>query len=219
MRNFEDRHFWKASMRSQTFAAQSFGQKSAFKKVCSRKCRPKIAGFQFENVCSRKCRPKIAAFAIRKHLQRNLSLKISKFMSCKHFQREVSVKKCVRKRFERKVLAENMRSQMFAAENFDRKPRHFSSKTFAAENFGRKIRLKTFGAQSFGQKMRSQNFAAENFGQKSRHFRFTNVCSAKFGLQISNLMSCKHFQREVSVKKCDRKRFERKVLAENMRFG
>jgi hypothetical protein len=93
---------------------------------------------------------------------------------------------------------------MFATEHFDRKPRHFSAKTFAAENFGRKIRFKTFEAQTFGQKMRSQNFAAENFGQTSRHFRFTNVCSAKFRLQISNLMSCKHFQREVSVNKIEK---------------
>merc|ERR1711965_729680 len=45
-------------MRLQTFAAQSFGQTSAFKKLCRRKLRPKIAAFQFKNVCSRNFRPK-----------------------------------------------------------------------------------------------------------------------------------------------------------------
>ena len=97
-----------------------------------------------------------------------------------------------------------MRSKMYAAENVGRKSRHLGSKMFAAENVGRKIRLKTFEAQSFGPKMRSQTFAAEKFGRKPRDFRFANVCSAKFWLQISKFMDCKDFQREVSVKKCVR---------------
>jgi len=136
-------------------------------------------------------------------------------MSCKHFQREVLVKKCGRKRLQRKLSAPKMRSKTFAAKNFGQKSRPFNSKTFAAENFGRKIRLKIFEAQSFGQKMLSQNFTAENFGRKLRYLRFANICSAKFRLQISKFMSCKHFQREVLVKKCVRKFLEQKFLAKN----
>ena len=61
--------------------------------------------------------------------------------------------------------------------------------------------------------MRSQTSAAENLGRKSRHFRFANVCSANFRLKISKFMSCKHFQREVSVKICVRKCFVRNFSA------
>ena len=185
-------------MESQTFSAQSFGQKHAIANVCSRKCWPKTAAFQFENVCSHKFWPK----QLFENIWTSEAHSFGPKLRSQNFAADNFGYKSRHVRFTN-VCSAKFRSQI--------------SKLMSCKYFQRKVLVekcdrKRVSAQSFGQKHAIANVCSQKFWPNNAAFPIGKRLQPKISAKTS---VWKHLKRTVLAKKCVRKILQPTILVQN----